>query len=320
MVSLRVLRPFLASALLTMSLFSAAAQQPVAPAPALPAGLKPRPVPPARDLSTNAVTGRTASIPAPVPADTQPVAFRSEDQMSAADRALLAATGSGIAAAADLAAIDFLKGPWSLRQIDCPALPAHLFVRYRRDLGPGDVTEFTAAIPRAGGGRVHAIPILRRSFTTLLEPPASAVALFNRLIREEQQPAQPAWFGLAKCYAALSGSAGQPVASAAWPEGPPAAIQWQGDKAVVRIAVATIAAGPAQWELTFNRSGTLLKAEHSRIDEGKAHKIPLAGKLASHPVPPGGNLETHPIQQGSALAVHPVPKGSEPVSHPVPQN
>ena len=240
--------------------------------------------------------------------------------MTAADHTLVAAKGRAIADAASLASIDLLQGSWSLRQIDCPALPGHLFVRYRRDQGPGDVSEFTAAIERSGAGSVHAIPILRRSYTTLFEAPASAVAVFNRVQQEEQSPRQPALLGLAQCYAVLAGSTGQPVTGAAWPQGQPSMMRSVGNKKVVQISVPTESATPAAWELTFGNSGMLEKAVSSSLDLGNARKVPPTGEINSHLVPPAAVLETHPVPQGVAPVTHNVPPGSAPVSHPVPQN
>src|SRR5271165_4711318 len=89
---------------------------------------------PARSLPTSfAIDGKdSGSLPA--------VAFRTADQMSALDRELAANPGSAIAELAKYAGLEFNQGKWSYEQVVCTALPEHLFLRFTRNNGTGDVS------------------------------------------------------------------------------------------------------------------------------------------------------------------------------------
>ncbi len=100
------------------------------------------------------------------------------------------------------------QGTWNATQVVCPALPHHLFLRYTRNNGTGDVTVFTASIPRNGDGRVRIIPIQRRGYSLFSPAPINALTIsaFNHIRAEEPDDQRAAnWLGNGLCYAALAG-------------------------------------------------------------------------------------------------------------------
>ena len=114
------------------------------------------------------------------------VEFRSLDRMSPQDRELAAGSQPRIAGLAGLEFdADFSPGKWEYRQIVCTALPNHLFLQFTRDNGKGDVSIFSASIPR-GGGQVRIIPILRRGYSpySLAGANQLTMAVFNRIRAE----------------------------------------------------------------------------------------------------------------------------------------
>ena len=82
--------------------------------------------------------------------------FRSESDMTQADRDLAASAQPAIRADAALAGVEFDRGNWSYQQLECQALPGHLFLLYKGDNGTGDVSLLSAAIPRTGHGHATA--------------------------------------------------------------------------------------------------------------------------------------------------------------------
>src|SRR5579863_3677783 len=83
------------------------------------------------------------------------VEFRSAEEISEHDRLLLADSESSIAEHAGFAGLEFSRDNWKTRQIVCPTFPNHLFVQYTRNNGAGDVSLFSASIPRNGNGRIR---------------------------------------------------------------------------------------------------------------------------------------------------------------------
>jgi hypothetical protein len=312
MASLRFPSSLWITALLAAGILPAAAQDAVKQVPAGQSDVKVHPVPPAGELRSTAVPWRAVAVPSETPADKEPVRFRAEEQMTAADRALLASQGHAIATAAEFHSIDPATGAWTRSQIECPALPGHLFVRYSRNQGPGDVTVFTAAIARGGEAKVHVIPVLRRSYATLFESPGNVAALgiFNRVLREEGSAGPRSWYGLGLCYVALAGAGPGPAqADAATRTLDAEAILSVVDgKTVLHVADSNVLTRTAEWTLVFDRNGMLLEAGRSRNDGVDAHAVPRGGALVSHAVPKGEAPETHAVPQGPAPVAHPVPQ------------
>ena len=173
-----------------------------------------------------AQTGQNASAPQPSrvrKADRRPMPFppgsetagpaatlefRSYEQMSRQDRDLAADAESSIGERAGFAGLEFNQGKWSYQQIVCPALPNHLLLQFTRNNGTGDVSVFSASIPRGGDGRVRIIPILRRGYSLFSPAPINALTIsaFNHIRAEEHSEQPPAWLETGLCYAALAGA------------------------------------------------------------------------------------------------------------------
>jgi hypothetical protein len=204
------------------------------------------------------------------------IEFRPVDQMSAADRLLAANAESSIGEHARYSDLDFNQGQWSYQQVVCPALPNHIFLRFLRNNGSGDVSLFTASIPRGDQGRVRIIPIQRRGYSLFSPAPINAltIAAFNHIRAEEnpdQDPAKaPDWVGTALCYAALAGGHPQPAqvvdnpASEKHPVANVALLEVGNDGgAVLWFTDMSTAPRPTRWSMTFDRKGKLVKGGHA---------------------------------------------------------
>ena len=131
------------------------------------------------------------------------------DQMTRHDRDLEADAEASIQERAGFQNLEFNGGSWTYQQLVCPALPNHLFLRFSRNEGTGEMSMFSAAIPRGGEGKVRIIPIVRKGYSLFSPAPIGAltIASFNRIRSEEEQTGWPAnWLGTALCYAALAGA------------------------------------------------------------------------------------------------------------------
>lgn len=212
-------------------------------------------------------------LPAPQPADVLPVELRAPEAMPEADRVLAKSAHNAIAAHAALASIDFSGGSWTQTQIVCPALPGHLFLRYTRSLGAGSVSEFSVAVLRGGKTRVHVLPILRRGYTPFT--PVESIAAFNRIRQEEPAAQSPAWVGLARCYAALTGAS---------PAGA-AILAPDRDQTTVRILDNADSLPPRDWILTFDSRGNLVKARIENDEELRARIVPAGPEPVARTVP-----------------------------------
>lgn len=196
------------------------------------------------------------------------IEYRSADQMDAADSDLVAKAQPSIRDGATFAGIDFDKGTWTYQQLVCKALPGHLFLLYKQSNGPGDVSQFSAAIPRSGEVHVRIIPVQRRGFSMFSPAPVNQldIAKFNRIRADEALTQAPDWLAVSMCYAALTG----PGLQVSWPSNKPAAkdaplafppmleVETNGDSMVRFVDVAT-PGQPMQWALTFDAKGHLIK-------------------------------------------------------------
>ncbi len=199
------------------------------------------------------------------------IVYLSQEQMSDSDRNLALKTQPAIRDAATFAGIEFDKEKWSYRQLDCQALPGHLFLLFTGDGSAGDASLFSASIPRTGKGRVRVIPVVRRGFSLFSPAPVNALAMaaFNR-IRAEEPANQPTdWLATGLCYAALteprlevSTSPGpSPQANLALSFPPTLEVGVDGESTVRFVNVAE-PRQPMQWALTFDRKGQLVEVRH----------------------------------------------------------
>jgi hypothetical protein len=203
------------------------------------------------------------------------IQIRSEGEMTAHDRDLAADAESSIRERAGFENLGFNEGTWKYRQLVCPALPNHLFLRFSRNDGARDMSMFSAAIPRGGEGRVHIIPIVRKGYSLFSPAPIGAltIAAFNRIRSEENTDAPADWLGTGLCYAALAGAnpqAGQLESEAAKSGGmpmpltmPPTLVVSNDGGAVIRFADVSTSSHPMEWSILFDRRGKLLKATQS---------------------------------------------------------
>jgi hypothetical protein len=303
-VSLRIFSAALAVAATFAPCLHARAQS--APRTVPEASVNPKPVPEA-SLNPKPIAERKV----PVPFSTGPDPFEiarsirslAPEEMTESDRLREANSESSIAERAGYADIAFNRGTWSYRQLACPALPNHLFLRFTRNNGAGDESVFSASIPRNGEGHIRIIPIERRSYSLFSPAPINAltIAAFNR-IRTEDQPGpandsarHPApdssagWLGTALCYAALAGA--NPMAAPLnaangkiYPAAPAPSLDIPREGgAIIHFtdfsAQRNASTRPMAWTLIFNSNGKLLKATHVvAAVQGEANLAPSSAK------------------------------------------
>jgi hypothetical protein len=201
------------------------------------------------------------------------VEFRSAEQLTQQDRLLLADAESSIAEHAGFAGLEYQQDHWNYRQIVCPTFPNHLFLQYTRNNGDGDMSVFSASVPRNGAGRVRIVPILKRGYLLFSPAPINALTIsaFNHIRAEEGEAANSDWLGNALCYAALAGSQPQIVPRDAEPavhKAIPALtaamdVETQAHgMEVIRFADAAARPHAMEWSMTFTHQGRLTKATH----------------------------------------------------------
>jgi hypothetical protein len=224
------------------------------------------------------------ATPTPFPLDVktgrrQTLEFRAPEEMTAADRELADANQGEIARRAGLQGFDLLRegkdgagqGSWGYEQAVCPVFPQHVILEYSRSNGPGDVTLFSAVIPR-GEGHVRVIPVRRRSYSLFTPASSNALTLndFNHMVVEGQEGLSPDWLTLGLCYSALAGGhvraalqAGN-LAEEVYPLFVPATLTVSGKGgAEVLFADVTPRTKSMEWTLIFAQNGHLLKVRHT---------------------------------------------------------
>jgi hypothetical protein len=207
-------------------------------------------------------------------------------EMSQHDRDLEAGAESSIQERAGFQSLEFNQGDWTARQLVCPALPNHLFLRFSRNEGTSDMSMFSAAIPRNGEGKVRIIPIVRKGYSLFSPAPIGAltIAAFNHIRAEENLGTPADWLGTGLCYAALAGAnpwAGQlqsePFENIHLPATIPPTLTLTlttDGGAIVRFADLSTTPRPMEWSLTFDSKGKLLKASHA-----PAHVVPYKPRV-----------------------------------------
>ncbi len=222
-------------------------------------------------------------FPVNAPTDNHPLEYRQQDQMTAPDRALVESANPSIREGATFAGMEFDSGTWSYQQLVCKALPAHVFLIFKEDNGPGDVSMFSAAIPRSGKDRVRVIAIERRGYSLFSPTPVNSltIAAFNRIRADEPENQSADWLGTALCYAALAGarpaisplpreSGGQDLAL----EFPPKLEVGNDGESTVRFVDAATERHASEWALTFDPKGQLVKVDHFATPEFPVTPIP----------------------------------------------
>jgi hypothetical protein len=215
-------------------------------------------------------------------APASPLEFRAYGQMTRQDRDLAADAESSIGERTGFAGLEFNQGKWGYQQIICSALPNHLFLQFTRNNGTGDVSVFSASIPRSGNGRVRIIPIQRRGYSLFSPAPINALTIsaFNHIRAEEHPDKAPDWLGTGLCYAALAGvhpQIGPPEENDfhKLPSAPAGrlVIPVRGGAVISFTDVA--ASRPMEWTMTFNGQGKLLKATHFAAPKSRKKAVML---------------------------------------------
>ena len=172
-------------------------------------------------------------------------------------------------------------------------MPNHLFLQFTRNNGTGDVSVFSASIPRGGDGRVRIIPILRRGYSLFSPAPINALTIsaFNHIRAEEHPANAPDWLATGLCYAALAGAhpqIGPPEESniKKLPAAPTGTLMMSpGGGAVISFTDVSAIPRPMQWTMTFDGKGKLLKAAHSALPRAAEKAVQLrAAEVQGKPV------------------------------------
>jgi hypothetical protein len=245
-----------------------------------------------RDLSAGRVVPAPVE-PAPFSATllrtnpTYGVEFQTADELPPRDRLLLANSESSIAELARSRGLEYGASGWNYRKIGCPGFTNHLFVQFTQNNGNGDVSVFSASIPRNGVGRIRIVPILKRSYSLFSPAPINSMTIsaFNHIRSEEGQTANDDWLGNALCYAALAGAHPKIFTAGSWPgeqDSAPtltAALDIQfNEKGRELISFDDVGAYPhaMEWTMLFTRDGKLIKATHKPA--GILHGQPVPSK------------------------------------------
>lgn len=253
--------------------------------------------------SSNEFSNKVRTVPAPVePAPFHTaglgknpeynIEFRNLDQLPSGDRILIANAESTIRDLARSARLEYTDNQWSYREISCPTFANHVFLQFRRDNGRGDLSVFSASIPRNGLGRIRLIPILKRSYSLFSPAPINALTIssFNHIRSEEGESANGDWLGNALCYAALAGSQPQIPAGDVWPslhDPVPqltATLDVQLDERneeVITFDDTSAPAHPMEWTMTFSRTGKLVKATHRPVNMLRAQPVPKSSPFTT---------------------------------------
>ena len=210
------------------------------------------------------------------------VEIRPAAAVSDQDKELEANEESSIRERAGLRFMDFTPGGWNYWQIACPAFPGHLFLRFTRSGGKGDVSAFTASIPRFGQGHIRIIPIQRRGYSLWSPAPINKQTIwaFNHILKEENPEGRPDWGAIAVCYAALAGTGAEGTLA---PFGKP--ILYLEKDGGATIIFGTDDPRAKSWTMLFDRNGVLKKATHSSEPGWDAKPVPKGGKVQWKPAP-----------------------------------
>ena len=223
------------------------------------------------------------------PGVTDRIWLRAAEEMTAQDRAEAADAEASIGEKAGFMGLGYDQGKWTYKQLVCPALPNHLFLQYTRNKGVGDVSLFSASVPRGGEGRVRIIPIQMRGYSLFSPAPINALTIsaFNHIRAEEHAAGEgaPDWLGTALCYAALAGGhpqaahlpgmdAGRVDENAKDVVAPTAMMEVEvNGGATLSFADVAATRRSMEWTMIFDRKGILLKARHAPADLVMVHKL-----------------------------------------------
>jgi hypothetical protein len=197
--------------------------------------------------------------------------FLSPGDMSAADRQLVEANQAEIVRRANLQGFGVVPmwhgEEWQSEQAVCPVMPGYVILEFSRNGGPGDVSLFSAVIPR-GEGHVRVIPVKKRGYSLWTPTASNTLTLhdFNVLVKQSGLSAD--WLTTGLCYAALAGGHVRSALRADMPESfplyaPPVLRVSRKGGAEVDITDAAPSGKGMLWLLDFAQDGRLLKVRHS---------------------------------------------------------
>jgi hypothetical protein len=233
----------------------------------------------------------------------QSLEFLTPGQMSAGDARFAENAQTAIAERAAHQGFDLwdhvgtAPGEWGYEQAVCPAFPDQMILEYSRDRGNGDISLFSAIIPRGNEGHVRVIPVRRRSYSLWTSTPTNALTLndFNHLVKESPNGLDPDWLTIGLCYAALAGghvrAALHPLSAAeeVYPLFVPAKLtSFSTTGAEVRFADISRYTDPKahamEWVMNFAQSGRLLNVKHVVAGEIVVRTLPPTQAEPSRPV------------------------------------
>jgi hypothetical protein len=267
-------------------------------------GAKVRPVAPAQDLPTDPRIAATGKLPLKIE-------VRPATAMTQEEKDLESSASPAIREDAGLYDLGFGEGGWQETQLACPAFPQHLFLRYTRNLGTGDVSMFAVSIPRGKDGRVRVTPILRRGYSLILPAPESKLTMgaFNQIRAEEHMGTDADWSAVSECYAALTSerwtlAEGQATLAMVGTQ----TLQL-GERGALSVALELANPAPGRWVVTYDRAGRVVKAEYTAFGELAWRHLPApVEELKGKPLPAPTSEETG----------RPIPAGPEPTGKPLP--
>lgn len=260
-------------------------------------------VKPAQDTLSDPRLAQEGKLP-------QGVVVRPADAMKQEDKDLAASAAPAIRERAGLDDLGFTEGDWQQSQLDCPAFPQHLLLRFTLNRGAGDVSMFSASIPRGKEGRVRVIPILRRGYMLISPAPVNklTISAFNQIRVEEHQRANADWSAVSLCYAALSSVRwSQPHDEVTVAPAGSNTLELQPDGGV-SVALELAAPSPGRWLVTYDRRGQLKGAEYTPFGDEMWRPLPATAT----------ELKWKPLPQALEVKGVPVPIGPEPGGRPIP--
>ncbi|KAA6464997.1 hypothetical protein DYQ86_03320 [Acidobacteria bacterium AB60] len=270
-------------------------------------GTKVRPAPREENVPTDPRLAGEGSLPLHVAV--QPWA-----SMGQAEKDLAARASASIREQAKLYELGFGEGAWQQSELDCPAFPQHMFLRFTRDRGAGDVSMFTASIPRGGQGRVRVIPILRSGYSVILPAPESKVtiAAFNQILGEEHLGAKPDWSAVSVCYAALTSERwkeAQSLVELVMVGSQTLQLQQHG---ALSVALELAEPAPGRWVIVYGGSARVVSTEYTPF--GDLTWRPLLNptpEVHGKPLPsPQTEVQGRPVPVGAAPSGKQVPAPS----------
>jgi len=164
---------------------------------------------------------------------------------------------------------------WLYEQAVCPVFPNFLILEYSQIRGLGDISLFSAIIPRETRNHVRIIPIQRRSNSLWTPATANRLSIndFNQMMGAQSDRSTPDWPTLGLCYEILT--KGRPSMSLSSKEtySPPVSVQSiVFEKKTVTLYLNHVSAckSPGALQsaliLIFSRTGKLLKVKSSRTN------------------------------------------------------